>query len=203
MHTMASLSVLYKSLEKEHGKQGWWPVKGEYHLGDYSYPRDDKQRFEICVGAILTQNTTWKNVEKALEKLRREKLIDAKKMLGAEEEKLKSCIRPAGYFNQKARKLKEFSKFYLSLKNRKPCREELLSVWGIGRETADSILLYAYHEPVFVVDTYTRRLLIKEGLIFGKEDYDEIQELFRKGLKRDHALYNEFHALIVEWGKNN
>lgn len=198
---MRDIKKIYSELLNTHGYQGWWPIAGKYHPNDYSYPKNEKQRFEICVGAILTQNTAWKNVEKALFTLRKEKILDAKKILDTDDERLKGCIRPAGYFNQKARKLKEFSKFYISLDGRKPTREQLLSVWGVGKETADSILLYAYHEPIFVVDAYTRRLLLQKKIIAVSESYDEIQAFFHKRLKKDHKKFNEFHALIVERGK--
>ena len=175
------LLKFYKKLLLLYGRQGWWPllgVKGEnptktgsmrgYHPGDYSYPKNDKQRFEICVGAILAQNTNWVNVEKALLNLQKAGVLDAKKVLQIKKEKLAKLLRPAGYFNQKARKLKEFAQVYAKLGKRAPTREELLKIWGVGPETADSILLYAYKLPFFVVDAYTRRVFAKEK--FCKEN---------------------------------
>jgi len=192
--TKATILSIYSELLKKHKKQNWWPINNVYNNKNYKVPENDKEKFEICLGAILTQNTAWKNVEKALENLRKEKLIDPKKLINAD---IKELIRPAGYFNQKERKIKVFTKFYLGLKGRTPTRDELLSLWGIGKETADSILLYAYKQPIFVVDAYTRRLF---G--FSKEmDYDEIREKFEKALPRDYRIYNEYHALIVAEGK--
>ncbi len=212
-----TLRALYRRLLNRYGPQGWWPLLGlhgrhgtnptktgsveGYHPGDYSYPRTDRQRFEICIGAILTQNTGWPNAEKALRNLDGAGLLDAERMLAATEEELRKLIRPAGYYNQKARKLKALAAFYILLGGRTPSREELLALWGVGPETADSILLYAYHLPEFVVDAYTRRVLAAEGLATGKETYDEVKALCVKGLLQDVAVYQEFHALLVERAK--
>ncbi|MCC7570011.1 endonuclease III domain-containing protein [Candidatus Micrarchaeota archaeon] len=211
---------IYEKLLKLYGLQGWWPLidfKGTnptktgsvqgYHPGDYSFPRNELQQFEICIGAILTQNTAWPNVEKALLNLKTINALDPKKILFLEDKKLKQAITPAGYFNQKAKKLKLFSKFYISLKGKTPAREELLDVWGIGPETADSILLYAYKQPEFVVDAYTRKVFgpcFDEGFnsINSDATYDDIKLLFEINLPRDYKLYQEFHALIVEHAKN-
>jgi len=173
-----------------------------YHPKDYSYPKNIFQRFEICVGAILAQNTSWPNVEKALVNLKSRGLLKPDEMNDCDEAILKECIRPAGYYNQKARKLDVFSEFFLELGERTPQRDELLSLWGIGHETADSILLYAYNVPVFVVDAYTRRLLRSMDLIRGDETYDDIRLMLEKNLPKDIKVYQEFHALIVEEGKN-
>lgn len=200
---MNKFEALYTKLLSRHGKQGWWPVNNAYHKKDYSYPKTDRQRFEICIGAILTQNTSWSNVEKALINLKKANLIDASSMSRIDDDELKQYIRSAGYYNQKTKKLKIFAEFYLSLKGRTPTRDELLNLWGVGKETADSILLYAYHVPVFVIDTYTRRLLLKEKIIKEDQSYDETQELFHKNVKKDHKKYNEFHALIVKGGKQS
>lgn len=205
---------LYDELMEKYGPQGWWPlldcegsnptktgcVKG-YHPGDFSYPNDDKQRFEICIGAILTQNTAWPNVEKALINLSELHSIDPVRIIELDREKLRTAIRPAGYFNQKAKKLKIFADFYMGKKDA-PKRDELLELWGVGPETADSILLYAYKVPTFVVDAYTRRLLVRKGMISGDEKYDEIKGMFEDNLPRDFKLYQEFHALIVEDAKH-
>ncbi|MFW6383300.1 MAG: endonuclease III domain-containing protein [Nanoarchaeota archaeon] len=204
----------YCELLQKHGPQGWWPlmdVKGcnptktgssrGYHPGDYSYPKNEKQRFEICLGAILTQNTSWTNVEKALYNLYEINCIDPKKILKIDDEKLKKAIRSAGYFNQKAKKLKIFADFFIKLNN-VPTREKLISLWGIGPETADSILLYAHKKPFFVVDAYTRRIFSRLGVIDANDNYENIRKLFEDSLPRDYKVYQEYHALIVEEGKN-
>ncbi len=187
---------LYDKLLKKYGHQGWWPIRGKYHPGDFSYPKDDAQRFEICVGAILTQNTSWKNVEKAIESLREKGALSPEKISTMNLLSLGSLIKSSGYFNQKAKKLKYFAKYYLNLKGKTPSREDLLSLWGIGPETADSILLYAYHQPHFVIDTYTKR--------FADSDlpYDDLKEMFEQAVPRDYRIYQEFHALIVKHAKS-
>jgi len=194
---MKKIRSLYEELLEKHGLQGWWPVNNAYKPGDYSTPRNEKERYEVILGTILTQNTSWENAGKALNTLRKEKLIDPEKIMRTEEKKLAGTIKSAGYYNQKARYVKNITEFYDSLKGRTPGREELLGVKGVGKETADSILLYAYKEPVFVVDKYTERLLLREGIISGKENYDEIQRIFTESLEKDYKLFNEFHALIV------
>ncbi len=146
---MNDLFKIYNSLLKMYGPQGWWPLlsckstninstfKG-YHCGDYSFPKNTRQRFEICAGAVLTQNTAWFNVEKALINLNKNKILNADAIKEINIKRLKEAIKPAGYYNQKAVYLKEFAGFFLSIKKRIPVREELLSVKGIGPETADS-----------------------------------------------------------------
>lgn len=206
----------YKSLLKDYGPQGWWPLISHqgsnptksgsingYHPNDYSYPKTEEEKFEICIGAILTQNTSWTNVESALLNLKRVCNFDPESILNLSEDRLKEAIKPSGYFNQKARKIIEFSNFYLRLSKKTPTREELLSVWGIGPETADSILLYAYSKPSFVIDAYTRRFLINLKIIEGDETYDTLKELFETNLKNDYRIFQEYHALIVEHAKRN
>lgn len=210
----ANLTGYYHRLLRTYGPQGWWPLlecKGTnptktgsingYHPGDHSYPQTERQRFEICVGAILTQNTAWPNVEKALRNLDREHLLDPHRMLHADEDALRQLIRPAGYFNQKAKKLKIFAAWYLKLEKRVPSREELLGIWGVGPETADSILLYAYGVPEFVVDAYTKRILSDMKLVEPTASYDKTKTFCAKRLPRDVAVYQEFHALLVEHAK--
>jgi endonuclease III related protein len=214
---MTDLLQIYKSLLKSYGHQGWWPLlclsksdkdkqnnfsKG-YHPGDYSYPENDSQKFEICTGAILTQNTAWTNVEKALINLYNQKLLVAKSIRDINLDKLKEYIRPAGYYNQKAIYLKELAGFYVSIKGKTPSRDLLLSVKGIGPETADSILLYAYNQPEFVVDAYTKRMFSHLGLFDKNVKYHEIKELFEKNIPKDAIIYQEYHALIVQHAKNN
>ena len=147
----------------------------------------------------MTQNTSWVNVEKALLNLRKIDAIDPKKISSIDDGILKDAIRPAGYFNQKAKKLKIFAEFFM--KNKSPTREQLLDLWGIGPETADSILLYAYKKNIFVIDAYTKRIMKRVG--FKEEEYDELQKLFMDNLDNDHKVFNEYHALLVELAKRN
>lgn len=200
---MNKFSKLYKKLKKQHGPQGWWPIEGKYHPANFSYPKNEKQKFEICIGAILAQNTAWKNVEKALQNLKKEKLFDANKVMYISQDSLASLIRPAGYFNQKAKKLIIFAEFYIKLDGNTPARENLLNIWGIGPETADSMLLYAYKVPTFVVDAYTRRILLGLKFIDEKSNYMDIKYLFEKNLPKDFKIYQEFHALLVEHAKRS
>lgn len=175
---------IYKKLLKHFGPQNWWPADTE---------------FEVIVGAILTQNTNWKNVEKAIANLKREKLLSAKKILEVRSLKLERLLKPSGYFRQKARRLKGFIKEYHG--KSRMSREELLKIKGIGPETADSILLYAFDKPTFVVDAYTRRIGQRLDL-FKSDDYHEIKDFFEKNLPRDLEMYKEYHALLVELAKN-
>lgn len=198
---MKKLKEIYQKLMILHGPQGWWPVKGSYHKRNFNYPRNNDECFEICVGAILTQNTAWTNVEMAIENLRRAKLLNANKIMQSKDELIQTAIRPSGYFNQKTKKLKVFSIFYKTLKGRKPTRNELLDLWGIGPETADSILLYAYGEPTFVIDAYTKRIFSHLKIIDESWTYDEIKELFESYVPQDKNVYQEYHALIVEHAK--
>ncbi len=204
------LQKLYDQLLAKYGQQGWWPLlcdeaNGErytcYHPGNYDLPQIADEKLEICIGAILTQNTNWLNVEKALYNLRKNELISVKGLLNTSQEHLAELIKPSGYYNQKARKLKEYCLFYQETGGRKPERSELLSIWGIGRETADSMLLYAYSEPVMVIDTYTRRVFRQAGYSFCDLPYDKLRELCEQQLTRDYRIYQEFHALLVQAGK--
>jgi len=211
---MNKIHQIYNILLKLYGLQGWWPlldckgcnptktgsIKG-YHPNDYSYPRNKKQIFEICIGAILTQNTSWPQVEKTLLNLRELKALTPQSIKKLNLEKLKQAIKPAGYFNQKAKKLKIFAEFYINLKGKTPTREELLDVWGIGPETADSILLYAFKVPTFVVDAYTKRVFSHLGIINKTATYNEIKKLFENNLPKNLKIYQEYHALIVEHAK--
>lgn len=191
------LERYYHTLFSALGPQRWWPARTP---------------FEIIVGAILTQNTAWSNVERAIDNLRRERLLTPAALEGVERRRLESLIRSSGYFRQKARKLKEFVRFLrrefggsLARMFRTPTeklRARLLTVHGIGRETADSILLYAGGHSVFVVDAYTHRILSRHGLAGKSAKYEELRALFEASLPRDRATYNEFHGLIVNVGKN-
>lgn len=209
------IKKIYEFLLNLYGRQGWFPlielhsygvnptksgsING-YHPGDYSYPKNEKQKFEICVGLILTQNTSWVGAEKALVNLYDEKVLNPKGIDEVSEEKLKSCIKPAGYFNQKSKYLKEFVEFFNNIKDT-PSREDLLNVKGVGKETADGMLLYAFKQPYFVVDAYTKRILTNLGIIDGGYKYEEIRKIFEDNLERDFRIYQEYHALLVEHAK--
>ncbi|MEK6861197.1 MAG: endonuclease [Nanoarchaeota archaeon] len=193
------LKLFYKKLCNHFGPRGWWPtLERGYSEDNKTRILTDAERFEISIGAILTQSTSWKNVEKALKNLKQKNLLDKDKLREIDINRLAEIIKPSGYNNQKTKKIKEFIKFLDSKKEIN--RENLLKVWGIGKETADSILLYAYRQPIFVIDTYTRRIMNRIG--FKENNYDELQELFMKNLPKDDKIYNEFHALLVELGKN-
>ncbi|MCK9392437.1 MAG: endonuclease III domain-containing protein [Syntrophales bacterium] len=186
----------YHALNEHFGNLHWWP-------GD--------SPLEIIVGAILTQNTAWQNVEKAIVNLKAAHLLSSEALLAMPESDLAEMIRPSGYYNIKARRLKSFFIFLQDCfhgnldvmlgEEIKTLREKLLQVKGIGEETADSILLYAVGKPVFVVDAYTRRILTRHGVIRESLAYVEIQRLFMK-LPHDAPLYNQYHALLVNTGKN-
>lgn len=192
-----SLLRIYTLLYKKFGARHWWP--GE-------------TRLEIIVGAILTQNTAWSNVEKAIANLKKGRLLKVRELSRISEKKLARLIRPAGYYNIKSRRIKNFLKFLNTVYDGSidrmfrteiaALREKLLGINGIGPETADSILLYAGKKPVFVVDAYTKRIFSRHGFIREEADYKEIQNFFLRNLKSDARLFNEFHALIVEVGKN-
>jgi len=196
MRNARVLTEMYRTLYSAFGPQHWWP-------GDTP--------FEIAVGAILTQNTNWTNVERAIDNLKDRRALDPMVLYRMPITGLAKLIRPAGYFNVKARRLKNFITFLVEryggsmdqMRSADPIylRKELLSINGIGPETADSILLYALDIPVFVIDAYTRRVLTRHGLADGKESYEELQGLFHKNLRPDKDLYNEFHALFVRIGK--
>ncbi|HXT72977.1 MAG TPA: endonuclease III domain-containing protein [Candidatus Angelobacter sp.] len=191
------LASYYHTLYGSLGPQSWWPAKTP---------------FEVIVGAILTQNTNWTNVERAIANLRREHLLSPRAMERVSTTHLASLIRSSGYFRQKAKKLKAFVRFLRdeysgSLKRMfhtptAELREKLLGVHGIGPETADSILLYAGTKEIFVVDAYTKRILSRHGWVGDKATYEEMRTLVESHLPRDVSRYNEFHALLVNVGKN-
>ena len=184
---------IYDKLFRQYGPQRWWPAKSPY---------------EVCVGAILTQSTNWVNVEKSIENLKRQNLLDNLALLGVGEGALAETIRSTGYYNAKAKKLKLFAHFLdqkydgdlcnMSGVKTKDLRSQLLDVWGIGPETADSILLYALGRACFVVDSYTRRVFSRIGLVNAGISYDELKGIFESSLPKRPRLYNEYHALIVE-----
>ncbi len=215
--TLLSRGTVYGLLLGRFGPQGWWPVaprggsRPRYTPGDHRR-RDERGQWEICVGAILTQNTAWKNVEKALAELYGEGLMDVRRMAAVGTGRLAAIIRSSGYFNQKAARLKNFAARIagkyggrisrLLDRPMETAREELLGLNGIGPETADSMLLYAGQRTVFVVDAYTLRMSARLGWEPGTR-YEEVQEFFQRSLPQDMSVYSEFHALIVALGKEH
>ncbi len=192
------LKRIFETLYRFYGPQGWWPAD---------------TKFEVIVGAILTQNTAWANVEKAISNLKAANALSSNRLFrDLSTRKIASLIRPAGYYNVKALRLKHFTRFLqdkyagsltaLSRRKTGGLRKELLAVNGIGPETCDSILLYAFARPVFVIDAYTRRVFSRHK--FFKEDigYDDAQRFFMANLPKERALFNEFHALIVRLAKD-
>ncbi len=192
----SALLDIYQKMLRHFGPRSWWP-------GDTP--------FEVCIGAILTQNTAWSNVEKAIDNLKSASCLSPQKIMASDQEKLAELVRPSGYYNQKAKKLTTFVRFFadeygLSFKRWREepwdvSRKKLLCVNGIGPETADSILLYALEKPVFVVDAYTRRIFSRHGFFSENSSYDQMQNFFTRHLPKDTSLYNEFHAQIVYTGK--
>ena len=192
----SGLNALYQRLYSYFGPQHWWPADSP---------------FEVMVGAILTQNTNWINVEKAIGNLKKHKVLTPAKLHSLSIRRLASLIQPAGYYNIKAKRLKNFLDFFFRCYNgslRKisgggtsNLRKELLAVNGVGPETADSILLYALNRPIFVIDAYTKRILSRHGFIKEADDYERMQGLFMQNIKSDARLFNEYHALLVRLGK--
>lgn len=190
------LSSLYELLNTYFGDLHWWPGESP---------------FEVIVGAILTQNTAWHNVEIAIEKLKSKGLLHPERILETEDESLTELIRSSGYYRVKTRRLKSFVRYLrdeydgsldrMFAEDLWHLREKLLRVKGIGEETADSILLYAGEKPIFVVDTYTRRILQKHGIICKDASYGDIQKLFMTHLPQSVPLYKQYHALLVNTGK--
>lgn len=209
------LNLIYQKLYSIFGSQHWWPADTP---------------FEVMVGAILTQNTNWLNVEKAISNLKKHNLLQPHTLYKLSNERLASLIRPAGYYNLKAERLKSFLKFFIRHYNgsvkKMSCvttaslRQQLLAVKGVGPETADSMLLYALNRPIFVVDAYTKRILLRHHFIGQDTSYDKTQSLFVQNLrsvvsparnakaiskenKISHGvkLFNEYHALLVKLGK--
>lgn len=191
------LTEIYRNLYNAFGPQRWWP--GE-------------TPFETAVGAILTQNTNWGNVEKAINNLKKQKSLNAKTLHNMADKKLALLIKPAGYYNIKTKRLKKFLDFFtnyykgsiekMKTEDKEALREKLLNINGIGPETADSILLYALEKPIFVIDAYTKRALVRHGIVSEGSTYHEMQEIFHKNLPQDTTLFNEFHALFVKLGKD-
>lgn len=193
----SELLGIYQRLYTALGPQHWWPADSP---------------FEVIIGAILTQNTSWNNVERAIKNLKQRELLDPLKLYDVREGRLASIIKPSGFFNIKAKRVKHFMHFFFeyfqgSIKkmfgeDMLPLREKLLKVNGLGPETVDSILLYAGGKPIFVVDAYTRRIFSRHKLIPEEAGYHEIQRLFMNNLDHDVKLFNEYHALLVYVGKH-
>ena len=194
MLTSRSLLRTYHTLLDNFGEQHWWPADSP---------------FEVMVGAVLTQNTSWSNVERAIANLAERGKLDARQIVAARHDYLANWLRPSGYFNIKAKRLKNFCRWYLEQGEYRrlsrlataPLRRALLSVNGIGHETADDILLYAFARPVFVIDAYTRRLFSRLGMVNGDEGYEELRYAIEACLDADVDLFNEYHALIVRHAK--
>jgi endonuclease-3 related protein len=190
------LMEYFQAMSDTLGPSHWWPAGS---------------RFEVCLGAILTQNTNWTNASRAIAALRERDLLDPQELVGLDVEELAGIIRPAGYFRVKAARIKALLDFLgqeagydlvrLSRQPMEVLRPKLLEVKGIGQETADSILLYALEHPVFVVDAYTARILHRHALVPEDVGYTELQEVFTDSLPRDVDLFNEYHALLVRVGK--
>lgn len=193
MHWRTARSI-HDRLLGAYGPQGWWPAETP---------------FEVIVGAVLTQNAAWQNVEYALENLRAAGALDPEIILALGDERLGELIRPSGYYNVKARRLKSVCHHVLdgggidglADKPRSELRQGLLAVNGVGRETADDIVLYAFHRPVFVIDAYTRRIFARLGVIDGREGYEELRGAFEGALGPKTELYQEYHGLIVRHAK--
>ncbi|RMH62633.1 MAG: hypothetical protein D6678_00760 [Zetaproteobacteria bacterium] len=192
----ATIRALYPRLLAAYGPQHWWPADSP---------------FEVCIGAILTQNTSWTNVEKAIQSLKDANALSPSRLTHASPEQLQAWIRPAGFFRQKSRRIQAFCRFLLhhggmdalAAWDSHALRTALLDIHGIGPETADSMLLYAWRQPVFVIDAYTRRLLSRLACTPITIAYDALQAHFHRALPRQETLFNEYHALIVEHAKRH
>jgi endonuclease-3 related protein len=190
------LMKIYRQLYKAYGPRHWWP-------GETS--------FEVMVGAILTQNTSWRNVEKAIQKLKGKGVLNPEGIHHLKKSELARLIRSSGYYRIKTNRLKSFMDFLfeeydgdlrrMKREGLEELRERLLGVKGVGPETADSILLYGLKKPIFVVDAYTKRILSRHSIISEKASYEQVQKLFMDHLARDERLFNEYHALLVHLGK--
>ncbi|TNF50635.1 endonuclease III domain-containing protein [bacterium] len=196
LNQRTALTDIYNRLLERYGPQGWWPADTP---------------FEVILGAILTQNTAWRNVETALASLKEAAPLELERILDLEEESLQQSIRPSGYYRQKARRLRTICRYLLEKYDgdilalaemeTADLRDELLKLDGIGPETADSIILYAFERPVFVVDAYTMRIFGRLGHLRGRESYNQVQAMFTQSLELDADMFNEYHALIVRHGK--
>jgi len=209
----AAVGRLHRRLAAFYGPQGWWPLatlagrpgfdpRG-YHPGIYGVP-GPRRRFEVAAGAVLTQNTAWGNAEAALAALAAAGLATPAALLSCSPRRLAALVRPSGYYKQKARKLRLLAAFLAGLpRGRAPARNQLLALWGIGPETADSILLYAWHLPVPVADAYTRRLFFRLGWTGPRAGYEELGALCARGLPAQAPVLQEFHALVMRHAKEH
>jgi endonuclease-3 related protein len=194
MTSDVSFEEVYRKLFNHYGPQHWWPAETP---------------FEVMVGAVLTQNTAWSNVERAIENLKQNHCLAPESILDTEIINLAEWLRPSGYFNIKAKRLRNFCQWYvnegqfsvLSHWNTEKLRKGLLSVNGVGPETADDILLYAFERPIFVIDAYTRRIFSRLGFGFADEGYEHLRLKFENNLPAETKIFNEYHALIVVHAK--
>ena len=188
--TCMTFRQVYQSLFKHYGPQHWWPADTP---------------FEVMVGAVLTQNTAWSNVERAIVNLKENDCLSAERIIAVPENKLAAWLRPSGYFNIKAKRLRNICRWYIEAgeydavkrMDTGQLRKALLSVNGVGPETADDILLYAFKRPVFVIDAYTRRMFSRLGMIEKDAGYEHLRATFEESLTKDVKMFNEYHALIV------
>ena len=204
---------IYQTLLGAYGPQRWWPTTLDGHASPsyHGRPLCARGKFEVAVGAVLTQNTNWGNVERALGNLLKADLLAPERIMGVDDDLLLAAIRPSGYYNIKLRRLRSLTAWWrahvkdgkLSLAGRPMTfwRESLLEVKGVGRETADSILLYCFDLPTFVIDAYTKRIMARHFGTPSDVDYDELRSLFLDTLPEDAALFKEFHALFVQLAK--
>ena len=195
MKARTSIPKVYDKLFAANGKQHWWP---------------GNSAFEIMVGAVLTQNTAWTNVERAIANLKRNRALSPQAIVKIHPRRLARWLKPSGYFNIKARRLRAMCQWLIGQGGTRKIaklptdelRHRLLAVHGIGPETADDILLYVFNRPVFVIDAYTRRIFTRLGLIGGAEDYETLRHIFENALDSNVGLFNEYHALVVVHGKD-
>ncbi len=197
MEANTNLLTIYEVLLSKYNNQNWWPADTP---------------FEVIIGAILTQNVSWINVEKAIKNLKDEDILEPEKLHKKEVDEIAPLIRSSRFYNEKAKKIKNFMNFFfdeyngnLSNMSREDLvilRQKLLGIKGIGEETVDSILLYACNKPIFVVDAYTKRIFSRYGFAKDTASYQDIQKFFMENLPQDTELYNDFHAQIVHLGKN-
>ena len=211
---------IYHALMEKYGPQGWWPLlshhgKGDnptlrgvstgYHKNDFSIPNSESDIFEVMIGAILTQNTSWVRAEAAIIELNNQHLLSIDSLDQITTEELAQIIKTSGYYNQKAIKIKNLIAFLkqhpiseLQRMEIKELRENLLSIKGVGNETADSIILYALQKQIFVIDAYTKRLISRLGICDFKIEYEDLQKIFHHAIDPSVQVFNEFHALIVQ-----
>jgi len=191
MQKMNKIKRLYYKLLQQYGtQQSWWPIIW-----------NSDKTFEIAIGSILTQNTTFISVIKSLNNLKELNLITPQNILNIDIDILKTAIKPSGFLNQKANYIINFTNFYIKLNGKIPTRDELLKIKGVGEETADSILLFGYNQPSMKVDAYTKRIFLQYGLINQNAKYKDIKALIENNLTTNYKIYQEFHALLVEHGK--